>query len=335
MIRYFLFLFISTNVFAGGFVGGNGGEGIDDHGRLYVRDLYSIGAHTSPWFGDAVDPHLPPLPKFTFAYPRNLLARKLTDLNEGTPGLGDFLLMAIKQYTWTLVDAELNLADSLRDPVKIPPGIKIKHIAGRFGHSIRINKVNWMKLNDENKVALIIHEAVFSLLEPTADPNGFFSQSSEVARELTGQFFIATFKGSGIAENLATHPSLYGLNVPAMTSLEIVRKFLRVALAHEDTNNRFRITERRFARKESAKLSDFWNEACEQNGNSMIVDAWLAMPTISATSYRVASDTFQIGLSISLTEDEIIAQKMVFSSRENCRSSIPGVLTDFFSHSRP
>lgn len=34
---------------------GNGGEGIEDAGRLYLRDLYEVGIHQSPYFGAEVD----------------------------------------------------------------------------------------------------------------------------------------------------------------------------------------------------------------------------------------------------------------------------------------
>lgn len=178
-------------VFANGFVG-NGGEGVEYDGKVVVYDLFSFGVHKNPYFGAQSDPLFPALPspkELGFEYPKDLLQQKLTDLNRIAPGMGDYVLMTMNSYTWVLQDFPLTPIKRIDDPVILPTGARLTQIANRLGMTIRIHKDTWGRLDDANKVALIVHESIFSLVRPMPVQGGFQVQSSRTAREIVGGFF--------------------------------------------------------------------------------------------------------------------------------------------------
>lgn len=194
-MKFILLLLALTStpslVSANGFVG-NAGDGLEFDGKIVVYDLFSFGVHKNPYFGVEKDPLFPSLPSYKemgFEYPKNLLQQKLTDLNSIAPGMGDYVLMAIKGYTWVLQDFPLTPIKRTDDPVILPAGSRLIQIANRLGMNIRIHKETWGRLDDANKVALIVHEAIFSLVRPMPVEGGYEVQPSRTAREIVGAFF--------------------------------------------------------------------------------------------------------------------------------------------------
>ena len=180
---------------ANGFVGA-GGDGVEIGGKIIVHDLFSLGIKEHPYFGNQIDPLLPELPPqsaMNFTFPRLLLRQKLTDLNRIAPGLGDFVLMSMRSYTWVLADFELKPILDPDDVVILPTGARLVQIANRLGLTIRIHRQRWIRLDDANKVALLIHEAIYSLVQPVPAPGGFAVQNARAAREITGAFFEESF----------------------------------------------------------------------------------------------------------------------------------------------
>lgn len=217
-----LLLFLVSNpaiVFANGFVG-NGGDGVEFEGQVVVYDLFSFGAHKNPYFGAEKDPLLPELPSYKemgFEYPKDLLQQKLTDLNSIAPGMGDYVLMTMKSYTWVLQDFPLTPIKRTDDPVILPIGSRLIQIANRLGMTIRIHKDTWGRLDDANKVALIVHESIFSLVRPTFAEGGYEIQSSRTAREIVGGFFEESLyhKNPSIVYGpLATRLSIPDIPIP-------------------------------------------------------------------------------------------------------------------------
>ncbi len=195
---FWAFCFVScSGVYASnGIFIGNGGDGMEIGGRLIMKDLFLANAHRNPYFGDKIDPQLPDLPgeaTMEFDYPRELLARKLTDLNQVLPGFGDYVLASIKVYHWMLQDFPLSKIEDHEEIIVYPSSVHQVQIANRFQASIRIDQKAYQRLDDANRVALIIHEAVYSLVRPLPAGDGRSYQSSYVARDLVGLFFRAEF----------------------------------------------------------------------------------------------------------------------------------------------
>lgn len=190
----FLTFFI-TNLAAAGILVGNGGEGAIDGKQIYVRDLYDAGIHLSPYFGEKADDQWltwfqkSKLNKLSIS--KNLLAKKLTDINSIEPQLGSWVSQAIDQYNWVLTDKELNLL--LDDaPIRKNSENSRVQIANRDLTTIRLNTKSWNTLSDNHKIALVIHEALFSMTKPECkNPPSCteFFQASRVAREIVSTLF--------------------------------------------------------------------------------------------------------------------------------------------------
>lgn len=200
MKRFFLLMALIPSLAFGaaenGFVG-HGGHGIARGNKLFVRDLVTHGVEEHPYFGGKTDPYylekLPASAALGFSYPRELLARKLTDLD--ALGLGQVLLLSLRSYQWLLVDEPLTPVTDADDPVELQPGEKLFQIGNRLGTTIRLQSEGWKQLDDANKAALMIHEMVFSLvrLSPINRNQRCLDQLPRTAREITGSFFTASF----------------------------------------------------------------------------------------------------------------------------------------------
>lgn len=169
ILRMFILLvclLVSPALLAGTFFG-NSGDGVDDGVHLYVRDLFESGTATQPYFGTISDPRFER--QFNLAHfqeLRPLMARKLSDLNRAYDGLGDLLLQAIAMYHWEFTDLPLELIPDI-EQVKLPESVRRVQLANRLGGSILISRPSWSRLDLSNRVALILHEASYSLLVPT------------------------------------------------------------------------------------------------------------------------------------------------------------------------
>lgn len=209
---FILILLVCSNSFANGFLG-NPGKGVLVDDKVFLQDLYSLGIHENPHFGSEILPEFTHLPELGFAYPENLLARKLTDIETAVPGLGQYILASMKVYDWFLIKEDLKTITDDTDPVALPPGALLIQLANRRDASIRINENNWVKMDDANKTALIIHEAVYSFVTPRRLRYGNTEQPSEVAKEVTGRSFTSSFKTSNYAAQLRNDPRSHGLNI--------------------------------------------------------------------------------------------------------------------------
>jgi|GEM_PF-2591387 len=203
---FFLLICFPSLCFAGGHVIGNGGDGLILDHRLYLRDLVEADVEKNPYFGAASDPHLEKKLRLLvwdqekLPVEMKLLARKLTDLEKISPNLGEYVLEAILHYTWSPVSAPLETIPDPEIVLKTPENLL--QIANRLDTNIRIHRQSWLEMSVENRVALILHEALYSLLKPLC---GFDQklqeqsclQSARKARSLTGELFTAsTFERS-------------------------------------------------------------------------------------------------------------------------------------------
>ncbi len=196
-------LFCSFQAHGRGYVIGNGGDGYSVNGSIFVADLLEIGLEKISLAEDgAISPRIARnldqigLP---FAYPRDALARKLTELNARVPGLADCLIVAMGLYRWRMVAVPIGLVNDLEGrTIGIPESLRVQ-LAVRLSDVIRIQQSVWDQLNETNKVALLLHEAFYSLVAPTIyqinrSPDGSVvalieTQSPRKTRELVGLAF--------------------------------------------------------------------------------------------------------------------------------------------------
>jgi hypothetical protein len=173
---------------------GNGGEGYLVNGVTYTRDLYDYDLHLKPWIGDYEDEVIRrQVEAWTnlnlSAQDQRILIRKLTDLNDARPYLGDDIIFVIRYFKFTLTDDTLYLIEPDEVRREINPSLRVP-IANRLFSSILINRKHFESLNSENKAALIIHEAVYALMRLRLG-SGNTSQSLSMTRYIVAAMFDA------------------------------------------------------------------------------------------------------------------------------------------------
>lgn len=184
----------SLPVWAGGYVIGNGGQGIEKNGVLTLRDLVEAGVEHNVFIGKDEDPLIMsrmgglPIPQDQLPVSKDLLARKLSDLNSLYPNLGLFVLDAIKSYSWIAINTSLDFTPDPEHFLATKPQDLIQ-IANRLDSTIRVDRSKWLEMDQGNRVALVIHEALYSLLKETCNSENICSQQARAARAITGRLF--------------------------------------------------------------------------------------------------------------------------------------------------
>ncbi|RYZ80304.1 MAG: hypothetical protein EOP06_25615, partial [Proteobacteria bacterium] len=162
---------------------GNAGDVIQTGEGTYLYDLYSIDEHRNPFFGAEIDPELPSLPlksNLPFSVDSELLARKLTDANRLLPGLGDSILAALKSYYW-------RSSAKKGEPEYYSAEASRFKAAARNGGTISVSAPLAEQLDQPNRVALLFHEAISSLLLPTlVRDKGSYQQEQRNVVEIVG-----------------------------------------------------------------------------------------------------------------------------------------------------
>lgn len=185
----FSFAQLQANTFVG-----TGGEGTFVGRRFYLRDLYEYNLHGAPWVGSTVDPQIEEElgtwnPISLTPQVRNILLRKLTDANRAVPRLGSFLIMAIRFYDWSWTDLNLPVVPECDTRFEVPISQRIP-IANRYMQSIVLKKNRFETLDQNGQAALIIHEALYSLVRLTQAQSGL-CQSAETVRMLNAYLFTS------------------------------------------------------------------------------------------------------------------------------------------------
>lgn len=169
---------------AGGTVVGNGGGGIIDHGKLYVLDLFEAGTAKTPHFEGASQHELVFSQWDTEVdYDHRLLARKIDELNDRFSGLGDMIVTALKFFRLTF--AERSLALTCDGPC-LPGQVQL---AIRRYRTVYLDRELWKKLDDAQKIALLIHEGVYSYAKIHCNRAKVCRQVSRSVRPIVGLLF--------------------------------------------------------------------------------------------------------------------------------------------------
>lgn len=171
---------------------GNGGEGVLENGQIYVRDLYEQNSHLNPWFGGSTSPALLEAWNKTnlskhFSEARELILRKLTDIEKVYPGLGFVTLSALDKYDYFFVE-HLELLEN--DSPSVPDSVRVQ-IAMRRYKTVYLSKSAWKIMSVESRAALLIHEGIYGLATIVCNQEAC-EQKSRAVRPLIGQLFFMT-----------------------------------------------------------------------------------------------------------------------------------------------
>lgn len=185
------FTFASVTHGNGAIFIGNAGEGVVlPDGQILLRDLAEAGI-LRPSFGDKIDESLSAAVERISMLPmlqinKSLLKRKLTDLNTISPKLGEILALSLAIYQWNFVRGDA-LRVNPEDPLTAHDERRVE-LATRLLGRISVNYDAFVKMNDVQRVALLIHEGLFSLLKVKCNLS-ICSQSSPEARALVSRLF--------------------------------------------------------------------------------------------------------------------------------------------------
>lgn len=172
---------------------GSGGEGVFHDGKLRLRDLVDLGVGKKAYFGDVADFFYisrlknSELPE---GVDKKRLAIKLTDFDALSPHLGDYLMDILDAYQWAFTEEDLALLperETIHDSIKRIP------IANRYLERIVIHRASWNELSPDDRIALLIHEAVYALLRPVCGlgSENVCVQSAKRARDIVAFSFIS------------------------------------------------------------------------------------------------------------------------------------------------
>lgn len=170
---------------------GNGGEGIIQGEKIIVRELleYSIdkifvGDFTEPLITKILDTSTS---NFLDAQQKKLLARKLTDINQFYPFLGQYLATVFVNYDWSFTNQNLVLLPETYVRISFPNTARVQ-IANRYLKSILISKPLFNKMDDLQQIALIIHELTYAITAFDFPSNGAYRQNLGLTRQVVADF---------------------------------------------------------------------------------------------------------------------------------------------------
>lgn len=199
MIQVLLLLFSLHGAWAQGHGVGNGGDGFEIAGQVYMRDLLEAGLETTalaPADADSDFVKRMRLVPIWRPFASQKLAGVLERLERVSPGAGRYLLYAIRMHTWTFVNVPLRRISDNCDILSVPNGSFVQ-IANRLDGTIRINEEAWSKMSDENQIALIVHEAIYSLIHPSNTAPGKCLRASVKTREIVSLLLSRDFELRG------------------------------------------------------------------------------------------------------------------------------------------
>jgi hypothetical protein len=208
-----LFLF-SLNSFAGVFRIGNGGGGIKSAktDQIYLLDLAEAGLNDSAKINCNKNIFLGQV-KFSLPesnFPVDLISCKISEIYQKDKILAFALLKFIQTYEWQFVTEELVLTPDLSTSLNVNPEDLVQLANRRFGQIV-INTNHWKKMSRVHQSALVIHEAIYGLINAKhLDHVALYSLARTIIGTLykdLDQISSSTFKK--VTQSLPTVVNLY------------------------------------------------------------------------------------------------------------------------------
>lgn len=218
-LKYLLYLFLlPTYSQASTLFIGNGGEVLKSQNGVFLRDLVESNSHLEPYFHCTGASFT--INTDTLAYLQHLqidlqlFYNKLCDLDHIVPQLSLIFSEAFQKYSWVFIKENLGLLPEDEQIIPLTQFERIQ-VANRTLNSIFIQEPTWQQLNPKNKIALVFHEVIFSLLRPecTNTECSQLKQSSRVTRQIIGQLFLK--------QNFSQPSSIANLKKLLLNSLNI------------------------------------------------------------------------------------------------------------------
>lgn len=195
---------------------GNGGDAVKMRNQFYLLDLVEAGHHKAfPNSNTPVNPHLNSeilswAKEQPVSVPAGEIIQKLSEIYAKNSPLGAVLLLTLKQLDWHWVDSPLrDVADE--EPLIIVPKTALTQAALRINLSIYIQNDVWNRMNERNQTALVLHEIIFSLMQPDRNGQGIDRNSSRV-RRLIGHLFSPQFEIRSLDNVLTTEAPQLSFN---------------------------------------------------------------------------------------------------------------------------
>lgn len=307
------------------FVGSSGDGFLTADGEVYLYDFLSLPEYSNPWVGKNVDGSLGLMPFLGFPYPVKLLANKLNDLNQISPGLGNIVLMTLNSYQWGLINEQLSGEENIiGGSVLLPAGAKPIRLANRLGGTIIIQKDHWLKMNEANQVGLLIHEAVSALLRPIGGMRNI-EPSVLNARNITSALFIESNINNDSCEE---YPDL---NIPDCDTRKSFLLPVQVGFLLRDLDSLVTV---RFGKGEGAQENflRFWTNFCASKPYSRDQDLQVDVQ-IDETNFRTEKISYmgddrtrQYAIQIRPTKLYYFLEKYSYTSEKDCRNNPPPVI---------
>jgi len=164
-----LTIFFSFNSFpgTGGTIDVSGsGHAIKRNGTYQLLDFVENLPSEAPYFLSAPTPNrwesliYKQLSNQLFIPNAEVIGRKLAEIEQIDPIMAISIFEAMRMYNWNLIDEPLSV-ESINS---ILPEENIYQLAKRQGRTIYISKTIWDELSIKNKVGLLFHESISSLL---------------------------------------------------------------------------------------------------------------------------------------------------------------------------
>lgn len=191
----FLLLQICSVASHAQFIAGNHGEGVLLGGKIYLRDLYIRGQLEDLYFGHSAHPQIAErmsgFDRIELTdLQRQLLVQKISDIEALSPCLGKIVSDIFYTYNWTWTREQFRTPPESEEVTHIPEHQRVI-VAKRYRSDVLLQKAAWDKMPDAHKVALLIHEVIYSVLRPSHKPGvkGAAYQDVHVARALVSLFF--------------------------------------------------------------------------------------------------------------------------------------------------
>ena len=196
-LQIFILTFLfALNAFAGGESGG--GVGLNIKGKIQVLDLLEAGVEDHPFFDPSVKADENCKKRVlkaisSFSYSADLLCRKLTEIHKLEPDLVFAILNSFERYNWQPITMNLVYTKDVQSTVKYDPK-SVVQLAVRNSRRIQVVKEHWAKLTAAHQVALMLHEALYSV-SVLKYPDATYRSSR--TREFTGYLFTKDFLTKG------------------------------------------------------------------------------------------------------------------------------------------
>lgn len=210
-------LVISICVFAVGLQAqawreGNGGDGVRIGTKIYLLDLVESGVEkqsqdvSTSFSHTFFDKELNQWAQNQMvSVPQDVLLSKIGEIHRRNPVLSYMLVIALQKLDWTWINTPIK---NIEDQGKVQSGVvtviddpSLEQLALRVNQTVYVQSALWSELDARNQAALILHEALFSLVHPKRSPEGL-SMSSPRVRKIVGFLFSKKIQTASLDELL-------------------------------------------------------------------------------------------------------------------------------------